>query len=405
LPRQKIFYLKKSRSAKIGFSGRKNKMDLIPMFPILENTLGKNYAQGAFNATSFQQVKAILETHDALRSPAIIQVGNIALGFLGNAVDMNKPTLEEKRRGAKNVYSMLEYFKDSVSIPVALHADHVKDIQTIKILIEEGFTSVMIDGSHLSFEENIEITREVVKYAHPYGVTVEGELGVLAGQEDDVFSKNSTYTNPMKVVEFLKKTKADCLALSYGTKHGVKKGTNVKLRKEIVVAAMENMRHEGINAVLVSHGSSTVPAYLVEDNNKVGGKINNAGGVPIDELKEIIKCGISKINIDTDLRLAVTRNIREYLTGKQDDIFYKKIWENLGANPEEIDFRVYLEPMKEYLIDSYLKAEAAAAAITKCMEKGVTEIVSALIVQFGSIGYANRIKKSSLLETAERYKK
>jgi fructose-bisphosphate aldolase class II len=383
-------------------------MNLIPMFPILEKTLDHNYAQGAFNVTSCQQVKSILEIHDMLRSPAIVQVGNIAMGYMGSAVDMNNSTLQEKRRGAKNVYSMVRSFGESMSIPIALHADHVKDFETIKMLIEEGFTSVMIDASYLSFDENIEVTREVVKHAHPFGVTVEAELGVLAGVEDDMFSENSTYTNPMKVVEFLKKTKADCLALSYGTKHGIKKGTNVKLRKEIVIAAKENMRHEGIKAVLVSHGSSTVPAYIVEDNIKVGGKINGAGGIPIAELKEIIKCGIAKINIDTDLRLAITRNIREYLVNsplKTSDPIFKEVWEKMKAAPSEIDFRAYLSPIEPLLLDGSMQAQGNVRNIIHCMEKGVAEIVSSLIVQFGSIGYSNRVSLTKLEEMSNIYKK
>lgn len=383
-------------------------MDLIPMFPILEKTLDHHYAQGAFNVTSCQQIKSILEIHDALRSPAIIQVGNIAMGYLGRAVDMNKSTLEEKRKGAKNVYSIIKGLGDMVSIPVALHADHVKDFETIKMLIEEGFTSVMIDASHLSFEQNVEVTREVVKHAHLYGVTVEAELGVLAGVEDDMFSENSTYTHPMKVVEFLKKTKADCLALSYGTKHGVKKGTNVKLRKEIVIAAKENMRHEGIKAVLVSHGSSTVPAYVVDDNNKMGGKINDAGGIPIGELKEIIKCGIAKINIDTDQRLAITRNIREYLIRsslKESNPIFKRIWEKMLADPSEIDFRVYLSPIEHLLLDVAAQTEGDIQDIIDCMEKGIIEIVSSLVVQFGSVGYSNRISRTTLEEMSDIYKK
>jgi fructose-bisphosphate aldolase class II len=382
-------------------------MDLIPMFPILENTLDNNYAQGAFNFTSCQQVKSILEIHEALRSPAIIQVGNIAMGYMGRAVDMNNSTLEEKRKGARNIYSMVKRYGDTVSIPVALNADHVKDFETIKMLIEEGFTSVMIDASHLSFDKNIEMTREVVKHAHPYGVTVEAELGVLAGMEDDIFSQNSTYTNPMKVVEFLKKTKADCLALSYGTKHGVKKGTNVKLRKEIVIAAKENMRHEGIKAVLVSHGSSTVPRYVVDDNNNVGGKIDGAGGVPIEELKEVIKYGIAKINIDTDLRLAITRNIREYLLNsplKESDPILKEIWNKMVSNPSEIDFRIYLSPIQNLLLDASAQAEGDIRNIIACMEKGVIEIVSSLIVQFGSVGYSNRISRTTLEEMSDIYK-
>ena len=250
------------------------------MSAILENTLTQGYAQGAFNFTCFPQLKAILETHEIFHSPAIVEIGGIALGYLGNAADMNNATLEEKTRGAENVIAMLKQLDPLFTIPVAIHADHVKDLATIKMLVDKGFTSVMIDGSHLSFEENAELTREVVRLAHPHGVTVEAELGILAGTEDKIFSEESTYTNPLKVVDFIKKTGADCLALSYGTKHGVKKGLKVKLRREIVIAAAENLRHERLKAVLVSHGSSTVPAYLVEDINALGGKLEGVGGIP-----------------------------------------------------------------------------------------------------------------------------
>jgi fructose-bisphosphate aldolase class II len=382
-------------------------MDLIPMYPILEKAMDQNYAQGAFNVTSFQQVKTVLEIHEMLRSPAILAVGGIALGYMGRAADMNKGTFDEKKRGAENVYAMVQKMRDDITVPAVLHADHVKDFETIKAVIDAGFTSVMIDGSHLSFEQNIELTREVVKHAHPHGVTVEAELGILAGVEDDVFSQNSTYTNPVKVVEFMKKTKADCLALSYGTKHGVKKGINVKLRKEIVIAAMENLRHEGIKAPLVSHGSSTVPPYVVEDNSKLGGTITNAGGIPIEELKEIIRCGIAKINIDTDLRLCITRNIREFLLNsslKDTDPVLKAIWAKMTENPAEIDFRLYLQPIAELLLDANASVEGNSRNIISCMEKGIGEIVSTLLVQFGSVGYANRVKRITLAEMAAGYR-
>jgi fructose-bisphosphate aldolase class II len=382
-------------------------MDLIPMYPVLESSMDQNYAQGAFNVTSFQQVRTILEVHESLRSPAILAVGGIALGYMGRAVDMNKGSVAEKKLGAENVYAMVQKMRDEITVPIALHADHVRDFETIKNVIDVGFTSVMIDGSHLEFEQNIELTREVVKYAHPRGVTVEAELGILAGVEDDVFSNNSTYTNPVKVVEFMKKTKADCLALSYGTKHGVQKGTNVKLRKEIVIAAMENLRHEGIKVPLVSHGSSTVPPYVLEDNSKLGGTIANAGGIPLEELKEIIRCGIAKINIDTDLRLCITRNIREFLLSsplKETDLALKSIWEKMTSNPGEIDFRLYLQPIAELLLDASVKAEGDVCSIIRCMEKGITEIVSTLLVQFGSVGYSNRIERKTLEQMAEGYR-
>jgi fructose-bisphosphate aldolase class II len=224
--------------------------------------------------------------------------------------------------------------------------------------------------------------------------------------EDDLFSENSTYTNPVKVVEFIKKTQADCLALSYGTKHGVQKGANVRLRKEIVIAAMENLRHEGIKAPLVSHGSSTVPPYVLEDNSNLGGKIPNAGGVPIEELKKIIRCGIAKINIDTDMRLCITRNIREFLlnSGLKDiDPIFKAIWEKMSTNPVEIDFRLYLQPIAELLLDASVEAKRNVYNIIRCIEKGIAEIVSTLLVQFGSVGYSNRVQQITLEKMVDGY--
>lgn len=375
------------------------------MYSILENTLENSYAQGAFNVTCYQQLKAVLATHDALRSPAIIQVGNIAMGFLGKAKDMNNATLKEKSIGAKNIKQMIDSLKDNFSIPAALHADHMKDLETIKMLVQNGFTSVMIDGSHLPFNDNVELTREVVKYAHKTGITVEGELGVLAGAEDDIFSEKSTYTNPMMVADFLKKTGADCLALSYGTKHGVKKGLSIKLRREIVIASRENILHERIEAMLVSHGSSTVPAYIVEDINNLGGKLEGVGGIPLDELDAVIKGGISKINIDTDMRLSITRNVREFLAKsilRDTDPILKSIWNILKENPSEIDFRVFLYPLRDMLTEGTSLGEAGQY-IEACIEKAVFEIVSQLIVQFGSVGYANRIKFNTLDEMADMY--
>lgn len=383
-------------------------MDFIPMLPILESAQNRGYGQVAFNVTSYQQIENMLEIHEALRSPAVLQVGSMAVGFFGNTKDMNNSTIEERRRGSKRAVSILHDFSDRVSIPVALHADHAKDIETIKAYIEAGFTSVMIDGSSLKYEDNVDITREVVKLAHAEGVTVEAELGVLAGVEDDAFSQDSTYTNPMKVPDFLAKTKADCLALSYGTKHGVKKGINVKLRKEIVIAAMENLRHEGIHAILVSHGSSTVPSYVVEDNNALGGKIEGAGGIPINELKEIIKCGISKINVDTDVRLAITRNIREFLHSSpltESDPLLKAIWTNMCADPSNIDFRTYLSPIGDALLKPASEATGNIAKIMECKRKGIFEIAAALLVSFGSCGFANKIERTGLEDMRRRYAK
>lgn len=161
----------------------------------------------------------------------------------------------------------------------------------------------MIDGSSLPFDENVELTREVVKYAHERGITVEGELGVLAGVEDHVFAATSTYTNPLSAIEFFRKTGVDALAISYGTMHGANKGKNAVIRKEIAIAIKECMMHEGIEGYLVSHGSSTVPQYIVEELNALGSEITNAYGIDVNQLVEVSHCGINKINVDTDIRL------------------------------------------------------------------------------------------------------
>lgn len=240
-------------------------------------------------------------------------------------------TLEDKKAGAKNIAAAVKKYGEDSPIPVVLHLDHGKDFDSVKAAIDGGYTSVMIDGSSLPFEENIELTREVVKYAHERGITVEGELGVLAGVEDHVFAASSTYTNPMNAVEFFRKTGVDCLAISYGTMHGPSKGKNVKLRKEIAIAIKECMNHENIFGVLVSHGSSTVPQYIVDEINALGGDVQNAYGISVEELKQAIPCGIGKINVDTDIRLAVTRNMKEFckISGKTEQPVHRGIYELL----------------------------------------------------------------------------
>jgi fructose-bisphosphate aldolase class II len=266
----------------------------------------------------------------------------------------------------------------------------------------------MIDGSHLPFDQNVELTREVTKFAHILGVTVEGELGVLAGMEDDIFSEKSTYTNPMKVCEFFKKTGVDCLAISYGTKHGAVKGENIKLRKEIAIASTENLRHEGIFGVLVSHGSSTVPHHIVEEINSMGGKIVNASGIPIDQLKSVIPFGIGKINVDTDIRLAVTRNIREFFIknkSKQSSSSIGAVWELMEKKAEQFDPRVYLTPIMDELITDVLIEDEDILSIVDCIKRGVREVVGFLIVHFGSYGKAANIEIISLDEMADKYKK
>ena len=299
-----------------------------------------------------------------------------------------------------------KYGTDS-PIPIALHLDHGKNFDSCVAAIEGGYTSVMIDGSSLPFEENVEITREVVKYAHARGVSVEGELGVLAGVEDHVFSADSTYTNPLSAIEFFKKTGVDALAISYGTMHGANKGKNAVIRKEIAIAIKECMRHEGIEGYLVSHGSSTVPQYIVDEINGLGGEIANAYGIDVNQLIEAGHCGIDKINVDTDIRLAVTRNLKELFAADkrlQSSASIGEIYELLEKNKSAFDPRVFLPPIMDTLMYGNVPDDDVAR-ICKCVEDGVKEVVGTLIVKFGSYGMAPKVEAVTLDEMAERYKK
>lgn len=316
-------------------------------------------------------------------------------------------TVEDKIKGAANIGAAVKRYGENSPVPVALHLDHGKNMESVKAAIAGGYTSVMIDGSSLSFEDNVELTREVVKYAHPLGVTVEGELGVLAGVEDHVFSSTSTYTNPLKAVEFFKKTKCDALAISYGTMHGANKGKDTKIRKEIAIATKECMRHEGICGFLVSHGSSTVPQYIVEEINALGGDIRNAYGIALDQLVEVGHSGISKINVDTDIRLAVTRNMRELFAAEpalQDSASIGPVYQLLEANKQAFDPRAFLPPLMDTVIYGNVP-DADVARIVDCIEQGVKEVVGTLIVQFGSYGKAPWVEQVTLEQMASRYKK
>ena len=290
---------------------------------------------------------------------------------------------------------------------MALHLDHGKTVDSCIAAMDGGYTSVMIDGSSLPFEQNIELTREVVKLAHERGVTVEGELGVLAGVEDHVFAETSTYTNPLDAVKFIKATGVDALAISYGTKHGANKGAHAVIRKQIAIATKECLLHEGIFCALVSHGSSTVPQYIVKEINALGGTITNAYGIPKEQLKEVSKLGIAKINVDTDIRLAVTRNLRElfwYRPELRDHETIKPIYELLQTKTSDFDPRVFLTPIMDTVMYGLVPNEDVAL-IVEAIEKGVKEAVGTLIVDFDSYGKAPLVENVSLDEMAERYRK
>ncbi len=379
---------------------------LVPLKPILDATEKYNYAQGAFNVNAVSQAEAVIRIHEIFRSPAILQGADLANGFMGGCTDFMHATIEDKRKGAMNIASAVKKSAVSSPIPVALHLDHGRDFESVKAAIDGGYTSVMIDGSALPFKENVELTREVVKYAHERGVSVEGELGVLAGVEDHVFSASSTYTNPLDAIEFFKSTKVDALAISYGTKHGAAKGGNAKVRKEIAIAIKELMNFEGIEGALVSHGSSTVPKYIVDEINALGGDIRNANGIPLEQLVEVSKLGIRKINVDTDIRLAVTRNIREFFVNNPSaaaDGDINGIWKIMQAHPEAFDPRVYLTPIMDSLMYGTIGNEGERR-INDLIRAGVMEAVGTLVVEFSQVGKASLVEVKTLDEMAEYYR-
>ena len=381
-------------------------MALVSLKPIIDAALDYGYGQGAFNVNAVAQAKAVIEVHEMFRAPAVLQGADLANGFMGGCVDFKNATLEDKKRGAKLIADAVRKYGENASIPVVLHLDHRRDFDSCKAAIDGGYTSVMIDGSSLEFDQNVELTREVVKYAHARGVSVEGELGVLAGVEDHVFASNSTYTNPLKAVEFFKKTGVDALAISYGTMHGASKGKDVKLRKQIPTAIRECLNHEGIRGGLVSHGSSTVPKYIVDEINALGGNIQNAYGISLAELKEAITCGINKINVDTDIRLAVTRNMKELFAGcpeLRESPSIGGVYQLLENNKDQFDPRVFLPPVMDTVMYGNIP-DGDVARLMECVEKGVKEAVGTLIVQFGAYGKAPLVKRPSLEEMKEYYK-
>ena len=382
-------------------------MALVPLKPVLDAARRGGYAQGAFNVNAVCQAKAVIEVHEMLRSAAILQGADLANAFMGGRADFANGTVEDKIVGARNIGDAVKKYGENSPVPVVLHLDHGRDMESVKAAIAGGYTSVMIDGSSLPLEENMELTREVVKYAHPRGVSVEGELGVLAGVEDHVFAASSTYTNPLTAVEFVRNTKVDALAISYGTMHGPSKGKDVKLRREIPIAIRECLAHEGLDCALVSHGSSTVPAYIVREINALGGNIQNAYGISLDELKAAIPAGINKINVDTDIRLAVTRNMRELFAKRpelQESPSIGGVYQLLKEHPENPDPRVFLPAVYDTVMYGVVEDDDRAALV-EVIEAGVKEAVATLIVEFGSYGHAPDTERVTLEEMAERYEK
>ena len=273
-----------------------------------------HYAVGAFNVNNMEIVQGIVDAAKEEESPLILQVSAGA------------------RKYAKHSYLLhrVEAAMEDTGLPIALHLDHGADFDICKACVDGGFTSVMIDGSKYPFEENIELTKRVVDYAHNKGVVVEAELGKLAGVEDavKVNTKDATYTDPDQAVEFVERTGVDSLAIAIGTSHGAYK---FKGKPELDFARLEKITNMLPGFPLVLHGASTVIPEFVAECNKYGGKLAGAQGCPEDMLKKAGTYGVCKINIDTDLRLAMTASIRKYLY----------------EHPEDFDPRSYLGKGRE----------------------------------------------------------
>ena len=294
------------------------------------------YAIPAFNFNNMEQMQAIIQATVETKSPVILQVSSGARKYA------NQTLLRYMAQGA------VEYAKElgCAHPQIVLHLDHGDSFELCKSCIDMGFSSVMIDGSHLPYEENIALTKKVVDYAHQFAVTVEGELGVLAGIEDDVKAEHHTYTEPDQVVDFVSRTGVDSLAISIGTSHGANKFTPEQCTRDANgVLVPPPLRFDILQEIekripgfpIVLHGSSSVPQDLVAVINKYGGALKDAIGIPEEQLRKAAESAVCKINIDSDGRLAMTAAVREVLATK----------------PAEFDPRKYLGPARESLKKLY----------------------------------------------------
>lgn len=306
-------------------------LGLVNSREIFAKAMQGGYAIPAFNFNNMEQLQAIIQACVAQKSPVILQVSQGARKYA------NQTMLRYMAQGA------VEYAKElGYEIPIVLHLDHGDSFELCKSCIEYGFSSVMIDGSHLPYDENVALTKKVVDYAHQYDVTVEGELGVLAGVEDEVSAENSTYTRAEDVEDFVKKTGVDSLAISIGTSHGANKfrpeqctrneeGILIPPPLRFDILAEIEKRIPGFPIVL--HGSSSVPQDQVAIINKFGGAMKDAIGIPEEQLRQAAKSAVCKVNIDSDGRIVMTAAVRQVLVEK----------------PAEFDPRKYLGPARDNL--------------------------------------------------------
>jgi len=332
-------------------------MPLVSMRQLLDEASAGGYGVGAFNVNNMEQIQAVMEAARETRSPVIVQASRGARNYT------NDRFLIHLMQAAVELYP---------EVPVSLHQDHGNSPETCLSAIEQGFTSVMMDGSLLAdgktpsdFEYNVAVTREVVEAAHAVGVTVEGELGTLGGIEDGHGSGEVHLTDPDQAVEFVERTGIDALAVAIGTSHGAYKFTRPPDGDVLAMHLIQEI-HERLPAThLVMHGSSSVPQELVARINAAGGEIAPTWGVPVEEIQRGIRHGVRKINVDTDARLAMTAAIREVLTEK----------------PGEFDPRAYMSP-----------ARAAMKAV-----------YAERMTQFGQAGHAGDYTPLTLEEMRDRY--
>jgi fructose-bisphosphate aldolase class II len=345
-------------------------MPLVSLRQLLDHAASNNYGVGAFNVNNMEQIQAIMEAAKETDSPVIVQASRGARKYT------NDRFLYYLMQAAAELYPQ---------IPICMHQDHGNSPATCKSAIDQGFTSVMMDGSlkedaksPTTFEENVKVTKEVVDLAHPKGVSVEGEIGVLghlsgaAGEKEDghgvegKLSREQMLTNPEQAEEFVKLTKVDALAVAIGTSHGAYKFSQKPTGEVLAMDTIEKIHKKLPNTHLVMHGSSSVPQALQDVINKYGGKIKPTFGVPIEEIQRGIKNGVRKINVDTDSRLAITGAIRKVF----------------GETPEKFDPRDYMGPARE----------------------AMKQVVKERMIAFGQAGQAGKIKAMPLSEIAKTYK-
>lgn len=336
-------------------------MPLVPMKTILQASLdafnaGQPFGVGAYNVNNMEQIQAIMRAAKETQTPVVVQASRGALKY----AEMNY--LGHLMKAAAEL---------NPEVPIAMHLDHGNNLDSVKKSIALGFTSVMIDGSleedgktASTYEYNVKVTKDVVDYAHSFGVTVEGELGTLGGIEDGVGSGKIHLTDPAQVADFVAKTGVDALAIAIGTSHGAYK---FKEEPKLALELIDKIRKLVPKTFLVSHGSSSVPAELVDIINKYGGSMQKTMGVPVTSLQEAIRRGINKINVDTDGRLAATGAVRKYM----------------AENPSKFDPRDWLTPARD----------AIYAVIKQRME------------QFGTAGHAKDVKLVTLDEMKKSYGK